>query len=79
MLEALLRPYFPASQSTKIAHGQDGFCLHISVMYHSGRTHFTLSPADDLMDFLAGGFSPNVSTCLVMPAPLANERKKAYD
>jgi hypothetical protein len=48
-------------------------------MYHSRRIHFTLSPADDLMDFLAGGFSPNVSTCLVMPAPLANKRKKAYD
>ncbi len=48
-------------------------------MYHSWRLHFTLSVADDLMDFLAGGFSPNVSTCLVMPAPLANERKKAYD
>jgi hypothetical protein len=39
---------------------------------------FTLSPADDLMDLLAGGFSPNFSTCLVMPAPLANERMKAY-
>jgi hypothetical protein len=48
-------------------------------MYHSRRTDFTLSAADDLMDFLAGGFSPNVSTCLVMPAPLANKRKKAYD
>jgi hypothetical protein len=27
-------------------------------MYHSRRTDFTLSSADDLMDFLAGGFSP---------------------
>src|SRR5262249_16919627 len=42
--------------------------LHISVIYHIRRTDFTLSAADDLMDFLAGGFSPNVSTCLVMPA-----------
>lgn len=24
-------------------------------MYHGRRTDFTLSPADDLMDFLAGG------------------------
>jgi hypothetical protein len=55
------------------------FCLHISVIYHIRRTDFTLSAADDLMDFLAGRFSPNVSTCLVMPAPLANKRKKAYD
>jgi hypothetical protein len=48
-------------------------------MYHSQQTDFTLSAADDLMDFLAGGFSPSCSTCLVMPAPLANERKKAND
>jgi hypothetical protein len=48
-------------------------------MYHSWRTDFTLSAADDLMDFLAGVSHQNISTCLVMPAPLANERKKAYD
>jgi hypothetical protein len=47
-------------------------------MYHSQRTDFTLSSADDLMDFLAGGFT-NFSTCLVMPAPLANKRNKAND
>jgi hypothetical protein len=28
------------------------------------------------MDFLAGGFSPNFSTCLVMPAPLANKGRR---
>jgi len=28
--------------------------------------------------FLGGGFAPNISTCLVMPARLANKRKKAY-
>jgi hypothetical protein len=43
-------------------------------MYHSRRRDFTLSAADDLMDFLAGGFSPIFSTCLVMPAPLAKLR-----
>jgi hypothetical protein len=30
------------------------FYLHISVIYHSWRTHFTLSAADDLMELLAG-------------------------
>src|SRR5215469_7805024 len=52
------------------------FCLHFSVIYHNRRTDFTLSAADDLMDFLAGGSHQNVSTCLVMPAPLANEREE---
>jgi hypothetical protein len=47
-------------------------------MYHSRRADFTLSPADDLMDFLAGGFHQFLDR-LVMPAPLANKRKKAYD
>src|SRR6516164_5583328 len=53
--------------------------VFILLMYHSRQTDFTLSAADDLMDFLVGGFSPSCSTCLVMPAPLANERKKAND
>ena len=61
-----------------MARGQGGF-VFILVMYHSRQTDFTLSAADDLMDFLAGGFSPSCSTCLVMPAPLANKRKKAND
>jgi hypothetical protein len=56
----------------KTSRRQGGFYLHISDMYHSRRRDFTLSAADDLMDFLAGGFSPIFSTCLVMPAPLAN-------
>jgi hypothetical protein len=47
-------------------------------MYHNRRTDFTLSAADDLMDFLAGVLT-NFSTCLVMPAPLANKRNKAND
>jgi hypothetical protein len=55
---------------------QRRFYLHFSVMYYNQWTHFTLSLADDLMDFLAGGFSPNVSTCLVMPAALANKREE---
>jgi hypothetical protein len=33
-------------------------------MYHSWGIDFTLSAADDLMDFLAGGLT-NFSTCLV--------------
>jgi hypothetical protein len=32
-------------------------------MYYDRRTHFTLSPADDLMDFLAGG----CTKCLDLP------------
>src|SRR6516225_1895971 len=52
--------------------------VFILVMYHSWQTDFTLSAADDLM-YLLAGFSPSRSTCLVMPAPLANKRKKAND
>jgi len=74
-----LRAFFGLGKRTKIAPRARRFYLRISVMYHSQRTDFTLSAADDLMDFLAGGFSPSCSTCLVMPAPLANERKKAND
>jgi hypothetical protein len=44
-------------------------------MYHSQQTDFTLSAADDLMDFLAGGFSPSCSTCLVN-AGAAGEREE---
>jgi hypothetical protein len=37
---------------------------------------FTLSAADDLIWLRRGGLKPNFSSCLVMPAPLANERNK---
>jgi hypothetical protein len=52
-----LRAFFGLGKRTKIAPRARRFCLRISVMYHSQRTDFTLSAADDLMDFLAGGLT----------------------
>ena len=73
-----MRAFFGLGKRPKSPTGKAVF-VFILVMYHSRQTDFTVSAADDLMDFLAGGFSPSCSTCLVMPAPLANERKKAND
>jgi hypothetical protein len=46
-------------------------------MYHSWRTDFTLSAADDLMDFLAGGFAPDFLDLPGDAGAAGEQRKKA--